>query len=160
MANDKKKNAAPVSETEWNDHDTADAGASYEKAEWVEPAPGLTLEGTLMRAFVMKDDLAASSGGKKFRAGYVYADAQGHEWTFGEKAGFAAAIREQNLGVHFCLTFVEKKKQLDTKTQRPTGKTIWVTKFKTKGVGVGDSVAEALDRSHKELLKSGAALDY
>lgn len=149
-----KKTDAPtpkVSDTEWNDHDTADAGASYAKAEWVVPVPGVTLEGVLMRAFVMKDDLASGSG-KKFRAGYVYADSGGYEWTFGEKAGFATAIRAQNLGVRFSLTFVEKKKH--------TNKTIWVTKFKTSGIGAGDSVAESLARSHRELLKSGAALDY
>lgn len=157
----KTKKPEQRSETEWTKHDTADAGASYEQAEWVEPQAGTVLEGTLMRAFVMKDDLAGAGGkGKPFRAAYVYADAKGHEWTFGEKAGFARAIRAENMGVSFRLTYVRKEKQLDKTTGKPTGKTIWVTTFETKGVGVGESVLDALKASHRDLVERGDDLPF
>jgi hypothetical protein len=142
---------------EWQKQPTVDGSDDFIPAEWVEPAPGTVIEGTLMRAFVLRDDMG---GAKPFRACYVVADADGNEWTFGEKATFRTAIRALKLGVMLRLTFVSKEKMTDPKTKKPTGKTVWRTRLETLGDGVGETVAEALKASHAALVEKGEDLPF
>lgn len=156
-ARDSQMNEALADANGWTKHDTADAGATYEQSEWVEPGEGTVIEGTLTRAFVIKDTLG---GRKPFRACYAVTDAQGNIWTFGEKAGFERAIRSQRMGVELRLEFKGKQAQTDKQTGRPTGKSIWVTDFFTKQAGTGVTVMEALDKSLADLRKSGGDREF
>lgn len=146
----KTEETKPTGE-QWTKQATAEGEQQFQD-EWVEPAEGTRIEGTLMRAFVLRDDMG---GERPFRACYVVADADGHEWTFGEKASFRRAIRGLKLGVQLRLTFVKKEKLTDPKTKKPTGKTIWRTTLETLGEGVGVAVMEQLKASHADLVAGG-----
>jgi len=142
---------------EWTKRDTADGESTFEEAEWVEPGEGVVIEGVLMRAFVLRDELG---GDRPFRACYVIADDKGDEWTFGEKASFKSAIRSLKMGVTMRLTFLKKEKMTDPKTKKPTGKTIWRTRLDTKDEGVGEAVIDALKKSHAELMAKGEDVPF
>jgi len=142
---------------EWTKRDTADGESSFKEAEWVEPGEGTVVEGVLMRAFVLRDELG---GDRPFRACYVVADAAGDEWTFGEKASFKSAIRGLKMGVVMRLTFLKKEKLVDAKTKKPTGKTIWRTRLDTKDEGVGEPVIDALKKSHADLVAKGEDVPF
>lgn len=158
------KKSAPsvdVGSGQWEDRETVDGETPMEEASWVTPGPGTVIEGQLVRAFVMRDELASESGKKPFRAGYVVKDSNGDEWTFGEKASFARALRhEVTIGTFIRLTFTGKDRLVDPKTGRPTGKTIWRTKLQTMGVGDGPLVLDALKKSHAELLAKGGDVPF
>lgn len=144
---------------EWQTHETADGSQPMETAEWVEPGEGTVIEGVLVRAFVMPDTFA--EGGKKpYRACYVVRDADGHEWTFGEKAGFKRAIRALTLGTYVRVTFKGKERQTDPKTGKPGPKTIWRVTLESKGMGSGAPIEKALLKSYEERQANGEDLPF
>jgi hypothetical protein len=140
---------------EWKKEETADEAPEITPADWVTPTKGTVIEGVLMRAFVMKDDLNPG----KFRAGYVVQDEHGHDWTFGEKAAFKKAIRALPLGTTIRVTYGEKERMKDA-DGKPTAKTIWRIQLHTADVGVGENVLDVLKKSRKELTENGGDLDF
>lgn len=148
--------AGVIPTREWKKLDTADEAPVMEQAEWVTLAEGVVLEGMLMRGFVIPDKL--NPGG--YRVGYVIQDDQGNEWTFGEKAAFKTAIRALSMGATIKLTVGKKEKQIDPKTKRPNGKTIWRIRLDLAEDGVGDVVLDALKKSHAALVESGGDLPF
>lgn len=141
----------------WTKKETADEAPEFAPAEWIEPAEGTVIEGTLMRAFVIPDQLG---GAKAYRAAYVVADAQGNEWTFGEKAAFKKAIREQYMGIGLRITFLKKERMVDPKTKKLGAKSIWRCTLETQGEGVGEFVLDALKKSHAELVARGEDVPF
>jgi hypothetical protein len=150
--------AATLAEQQWREVDLpgGDEGEGLPTAEWVDPGPGTVLKGTLVRAFVMKDQLG---GPKAYRVGYVYADERGDEWTFGEKGGFRQAFRAMNIGQVFELTFVKKDAMKD-RNGNPGPKTVWRTRLRLGSTGSGKSVMSELKLSHAQLVASGADLPF
>lgn len=132
-----------------------DSGVTYADAEWVEPAAGTVIEGELTRAFVIPDTLG---GDKAFRACFVAKDANGDEWTFGEKAAFKVAIRALNVGDAIKLTF--KGKEPVKKNGKPTGKTAWRVELLAKRTGGGKRIADELMDSFRQLKARGEDLPF
>lgn len=133
--------------------ETADGADQFDPSTWVEPAEGTVVEGTLMKAFVMRDDLGKNPN-KPFRAAYVIKDGQGNDWVVGEKAAFAQAIRKLKLGTDLRLEFLGKEKV------EGTSKTIWRVKFTSRRNGVGETAMDALKASVEELQAKGADLPF
>lgn len=161
----KKAPAAPgvdfTGSSEWETRPTVNDPEPLEEAEWVTPSVGTIIEGQLVRAFVMRDDLAAEQGKKPYRAAFVVVDENGNEWTFGEKASFTKELREHvTIGTFIRLEFTGKKVLTNPKTGRPNGKQLWLTDLKTRGVGTGKLVIDALHESHKELIARGGDVPF
>lgn len=114
---------AKSTEADWQRQDTIDEATARE-GEWVEPAPGVELEGVLERAFAMKDE----NNPGQFRACYSYRDAKGDVWLFGERAAFKDAIRALRITTPIRIKFL-KKVELENAKGKKTGKTPWRVEF-------------------------------
>ncbi len=131
---------------------TGGAEEQFERAEFVEPAPGTELAGKLTRAFIIPDDFNEG----RFRACYEYRDTAGELWAFGEKAGFRTAIRGMRIGDDFKLLFIQKDQLEDERTGKSRG-SAWRTDLRVKSNGGGQLVADELRKAWK--TKQAAADD-
>lgn len=114
-------------------------GEGYEsKAEWVEPAEGVEIEGLLMRGFLFLD-----TERNKLTPAYEIHAADGGQWLLGERAAYKQAIRAQKLGSTIKISFAKKIKLKDEKG-KTTGKTMWQVDFFSKRDGVGLPVIDEL----------------
>lgn len=165
MSNEKKKNAAkstaPAAAIDSDGFEALpviDGEQKFDESTWVEPDEGVVIEGELTRAFVIPDTLGAGKG-KPFRACFGVRDADGGEWTFGEKAAFKPAIRKLSLGDVIRLEFTGKEALIVN--GRPSGKTVWRVKFAVKrALKPGAGVMATLFASHAELVERGEDLPF